>query len=594
MIKQFCKKIEDNKEKIFGILAIILIILFAISITPKSLQNDTFYTVAIGKLIKENGIDMQDHFSWHEGLPYTYPHWLYDFGMYFIYNLGSWDGIYISTCVFAAILGISIYKVNSKLNKNPLVSFIVTIASLYLLKGYITARAQLVTFILFILLVYNIEKFVENKKIKNAVALFIIQTLIANLHVAVWPFTFVLYLPYIAEYLICELIETTLYRKVKLWSLKRKVKSINSKINNIKNNNQKSSEKNITFDVKNKKIKLEKIDIQYLENKLQKINEKIEEIEQRVAKIKIRRQENESKSYKVVMKKNSNVRWLILVMIITLVTGLLTPLGTTPYTYTILTMQGNTMDNINEHLPLTLINNIPIFCTIIIVLALMIFTKVKLRLSDWFIIGGLAYMMFASRRQSSMFVLIGSIVFTRMVTEFLKMYLDYPIEDIVKKCVNKYNVFLLATIVVCLSIHFYDEIKDDSYINEKTYPVNASEWILKNLDVNNIKLYNEYNYGSYLLYKGIPVFIDSRADLYAPEFNTPSNKANEGRDIFSDFINSSNIGTYYGDIFKKYNITHVLVGKSSKISMLIKKADSEKYKEIYSDSSFVIYEILEY
>lgn len=34
-----------------------------------------------------------------------------------------------------------------------------------------------------------------------------------------------------------------------------------------------------------------------------------------------------------------------------------------------------------------------------------------------------------------------------------------------------------------------------------------------------MKLFNEYNYGSYLLYKGVPVFIDSRADLYAPEFN---------------------------------------------------------------------------
>ena len=43
--------------------------------------------------------------------------------------------------------------------------------------------------------------------------------------------------------------------------------------------------------------------------------------------------------------------------------------------------------------------------------------------------------------------------------------------------------------------------------------------MLQNLDVKNIKLFNEYNYGSYLLYKGIPVFIDSRADLYAPEFN---------------------------------------------------------------------------
>ena len=37
--------------------------------------------------------------------------------------------------------------------------------------------------------------------------------------------------------------------------------------------------------------------------------------------------------------------------------------------------------------------------------------------------------------------------------------------------------------------------------------------------MSSMRLFNEYNYGSYLLYEGIPVFIDSRADLYAPEFN---------------------------------------------------------------------------
>lgn len=60
------EKIKNNKEKIFEILAILLIIIFSISISPKTMQNDTYYTVTIGKLITENGVDMKDHFSWHE------------------------------------------------------------------------------------------------------------------------------------------------------------------------------------------------------------------------------------------------------------------------------------------------------------------------------------------------------------------------------------------------------------------------------------------------------------------------------------------------------------------------------------------------
>ena len=118
------------------------------------------------------------------------------------------------------------------------------------------------------------------------------------------------------------------------------------------------------------------------------------------------------------------------------------------------------------------------------------------------------------------------------------------------------------------------------------YPVKAADWILENLDINNIKLFNEYNYGSYLIFKGIPVFIDSRADLYAPEFNGRTD------DIFMEFINTSGIGKFYGNTFKSYGITHIIVYKNSKIAMLIENADRENYNKIYSDDSFVIYEII--
>ena len=568
-MKHIIKALEKNKEKIFLVLAIVLIAIFAFSITPKQMQNDIYYTVTIGNLIRENGIDNTDHFSWHEGLPYTYPHWLYDVGMNFIYNMGGFEAIYISTCVFSCLLGISIFLVNSKLTKNNLLSFIVTIAVLYLIKGYITARAQLVTFILFILLVYNIERFLENKKIINAIALFFIHILIANLHAAVWPFAFVLYLPYIAEYIIAEFLDVLIYKKIQIVYLKYRLKIL---LNKTKRKNLKNREK--------------------INQKISDFNEKILKLQDRIQKIKIKRKEEEGKEYKVTIKKNKNVRWLIIIMIITILTGFLTPIGKTPFAYTYLTIKGNTTHNINEHLPLTLTNNIPMLCTMIVLIALIGFTRIKIRLSDLFMIGGLTYLMFYTRRQQSMLVLIGSIAFTRMLKNFFEILINIPIDDMLEKCFNKFTAFLLIAVMISWSLHLYSKTKNQKYVNENTYPVKASEWILANLDVNNIRLYNEYNYGSYLLFKGIPVFIDSRADLYAPEFNTPSGEAAEGRDIFMDFINSSNMSTYYGDIFEKYNITHVILYKNSKIAMLIRKADAEKYKEIYSDDKFVIYEIL--
>ena len=69
---------EENKKLSssvkFTILAVILIAIFCIAITPITLQNDTYYTIKIGEHIVNDGIDMKDPFSWHENLAYTYPH----------------------------------------------------------------------------------------------------------------------------------------------------------------------------------------------------------------------------------------------------------------------------------------------------------------------------------------------------------------------------------------------------------------------------------------------------------------------------------------------------------------------------------------
>ena len=50
---------EKKKSIRFNTMAIILIFIFCIAITPKTLQNDTYYTIKIGQYILENGITMR-------------------------------------------------------------------------------------------------------------------------------------------------------------------------------------------------------------------------------------------------------------------------------------------------------------------------------------------------------------------------------------------------------------------------------------------------------------------------------------------------------------------------------------------------------
>lgn len=553
-IKGKDKKIKSklSASTKFTILAIILIAIFSIALTPVTLQNDTFYTIKIGEHITSYGIDMKDPFSWHENLSYTYPHWGYDLITYNIYNNFGMQGIYIATCILSAILGISIYLVNTKLAKNQIISFIITIGAMYMLRGYIAARAQLVTFILFILTIFLIEKFIETKKKRYAIGLIIMPIAIANLHLAVFPFYFVLYLPYIAEYIIAILGETIIYRKVEVQKLKHKIKKLS-----------KTSGK---------------------EEKIQELEKKLRELEDKIDKIKIKRTKELKNPYKIRLTKNDNVKWLIIIMIICIFTGLLTPLGTTPYTYLAKTMQGNTTQNINEHLPMTISNETEVICTLIVFVAVLFFTKIKIKLSDLFMIGGLCYLMLASRRQVTMFVLIGSIILNRIIIELINLYNKGSLEKLTKKITTKVGVIVTTILILALSYHMAKDKIDDKYIDKTTYPVAACDYILNNIDLGQARFYNEYNYGSYMIFRGIPVFIDSRADLYAPEFSGKKD------DIFMDFIETSGIAKFYEDIFDKYDITHAIMYKNSKINMIITKTKDSNYKKLYEDDYFVVYQ----
>ena len=297
-------------------------------------------------------------------------------------------------------------------------------------------------------------------------------------------------------------------------------------------------------------------------------------------------QRRKDNPYRVKLVKRDAAKWLIIVAILCFAMGLLTPLGDEPYTHIFKLMHGNTTQNISEHQPLVLKNHEGAITTIIMLTILLVFTDTKISLKDLFMIGGLLVLTFITRRQFSMLVIIGGISFTKLLCDFTEKYDKNGIEDFTKLTVTWKGYLVAIFLVVLCAATLYSKKMNDEYINSSSYPVEAADYILSeadkgNLNFNTMKLFNDYNYGSYLLYRGIPVFIDSRADLYSPEFN-------EGVKIFSDYLDISGISTWYETKFKDYGITHVITYKNSKLKMLLEK--DENYKELYKDDHFIFYE----
>ena len=77
---------------------------------------------------------------------------------------------------------------------------------------------------------------------------------------------------------------------------------------------------------------------------------------------------------------------------------------------------------------------------------------------------------------------------------------------ILKRWLSKIGLIMTFMILIIMSIVDYINDKDLEFIDTNFYPVDATIYIKENLDYQNIRLFNEYNYGSYLLFNDILVF----------------------------------------------------------------------------------------
>ena len=551
-------KSEKSINHIFDFLVIICIIIISIAVTPKSFQNDTFYNIKCGEYILKNGISnlTTDPFSWHN-LPYTWPHWLYDLGTYILYHIAGsyWEvGFYGITIALTAILGLTLYNTSLKLTKNnKVVSGLATLFAIYLMKPYIAMRAQLVTFILFSLEIYFIEKLLETNKKRYGFGLLLIALLIVELHCAVFPMFFVFAAPYVAEFLFIFIqdldLDESLFRGA---------------------------------------IRILKLFI-HSEKKREKLDILIEKSKKNVESRRIKREKRRKNPYKIIISKTKAQKTLIIFLILAIFLGFLNPAGTGAFTYTFKIYQGNTTSSINEHLPLTLADNKGYAVMISITILILILVDIKIRLSDLLMFGGTLFLSFKARRQVSLVLIMGMPLLAKFISSFFEKY-DNSLCKIIKELAT--TILGLVIVVGCVTLigkDLYMEKENEKYIESSSYPIKAVDFLYKYMEDNNISkedlhLYNEYNYGSYLLLRGIPVFIDSRCDLYTPEFNG-------SKDIFKDALAVPGLNSNYNEIFERYDVRHIILYSGDDVN--IKIHQDVRYKEIYDDGSFTIYKRVE-
>ena len=269
---------------------------------------------------------------------------------------------------------------------------------------------------------------------------------------------------------------------------------------------------------------------------------------------------------------------------IVLITGFLTPLKLSPFTYMFKVIGGFSSKIILELQPLTITKKFELFMIVIGVLGILSITKTKIKFTDVCLIVGLMIMSKLAVR--NMYIAFAVLAFpvTSLITQYLREYNKKELFDKVDEKINK-NVFLLIIILlacVVVSITNYRKVYLEPYVDTYGYPVEASQFIKENIDMENMKLYNHFNFGSYLELQGIPTFIDSRSEIYCKEFNDVH--------ILEDFSAFDlDLKLTPEEMVEKYGFTHFIFQVRNQNVNRMKNND--KYNLIYDDNKFAIFEV---
>ena len=483
---------NNKKNIIIHFLQILILIFFVCSFSIKTFQNDTFFTIAIGERILKNGVEVEEKLVWHEGLEFTNSRWLFDVVIALINNHFGFLGIYIFVLLVASAQCVLLYFIINKITHKKFLSFCGTLLIIFWSAGVFTARAQIISFLIFTLEFYFIERLLETDKKRYCFLLLILSLILVNMHASVFPMYFVIFLPYIVEQILVR-------------------------------------------------FKLDKSD-------------------------------------KIIFKKR-NIKKILIIFLIAFFIGFCTPKGLSPYTDMFKVMDGISTKFIEELKTIDINHEIYLWGSLVLTISILIFTKTKIRVTDAFFILGFALMSLSTYRCIFFYYFISMICILRFLNDLL---VDYKISfDFISKKIRIIMISVIYIWIVLFSIDSFIKNMYRDYIDASEYPINATEYILENIDILNMKIYNGFNFGSYLEYKGIKAFLDSRSGVFTDEFNP-------GVTILNDWYDVYKCSIHYNYIFDKYGITHVLLNRKEKISTYIIKDST--WKLIYQDDSFELYE----
>ena len=135
------------------------------------------------------------------------------------------------------------------------------------------------------------------------------------------------------------------------------------------------------------------------------------------------------------------------------------------------------------------------------------------------------------------------------------------------------NWVILLALIVPTGIRVSNVLEKDLQVESTRYPAAALEYV-RSHGLADQRMYNSYNWGGYLIWKGFPVFIDGRADVYGDAF-------------IDEYMLAYWLHGDWRVPLDRYSVEYVLVESNLAFARLLEEAAD--WKCVYRDEVAVIF-----
>ena len=182
-----------------------------------------------------------------------------------------------------------------------------------------------------------------------------------------------------------------------------------------------------------------------------------------------------------------------------------------------------------------------------------------------------------SYRHVGLFVYLGWFALIYLVFGALKLIPSKTRESVKKTIIPSLVILVLGVWGLA-----NNKVQHFNYLDPEFVSDEAIDYLEDNYSVKDLRLFNDYSYGAYMLFRDVPVFIDSRVNEYTKEFNPDLE-----RDVFNDYMSIVSLRENWQEVVEYYDFDGYYISKDSVLNQFL--AVSPDVEKVWENDQMIIY-----